>query len=302
MARSEKKYSFEEARQRLVGILPPEDFHRESQARLEARLLKRFKEAEERRKKIDPLMAALREPLVDLVKQREGYERNVSAVRELARQLAKEKLEPPKVEPVTPRIFTGSVNLTTPPPYTWPWTWSATSGSALSPNVSADNTAGTMGFFIEGGNNGGGGSASAMAAMVTYVQPMTEIGILLISSAPAFNYKWWSYNTLDSSHSSAWIGLFVIAYTLDFSEYAVPIEQQIYLWDESHSFFDSSDGQGSNSGFPLSATTIVNGDSFYQVWVVCGGTATADGYHTFWGSSAASILTVAVPAINMELY
>jgi hypothetical protein len=119
---------------------------------------------------------------------------------------------------------------------------------------------------------------------------------------PPLTTLWWTYNVFDSSHSDAWIGLYVGAYDLNSTFISAPIDQQISLWDESHNFLDNPDGSGSNSGYGLNSATFVNDQEFYEIWVWCGGSAWGDGDHTLWGSWGGSSLGVAVPWIHLEYF
>lgn len=221
-------------------------------------------------------------------------------LRELAHGLARQPLDMPSVDPgVSDRLTTGSIAITRVPPYDWPWTWSATNGSATAP-VAADQSAGTLSCF-EWSNNGGA-SAGAAAVGIYFRPPFPGVGIVSIDATPAFNYLWWTYNAFDSSHSDAWIGLYVGAYDSGGTFISAPIDQQLYLWNESHDFLSSPDGSGSNSGYPLNGATFVNGNQFYEIWVWCGGSASGDGDHTFWGSWAGSSLNVSVPSIHLEYF
>jgi hypothetical protein len=155
---------------------------------------------------------------------------------------------------------------------------------------------------LENNHDGGGGGAGAAAVGIYFRPPVPGVGILTVSAAPSFGYTWWTLNQFDSSHSDAWIGLYVGAYDLGGTFLVAPIDQQTSLWDESHDFLSSPVQSGSSSGYGLNASTFVNDQEFYEIWVWCGGSAWGDGNHTFWGSWAGSNLGVAVPWIHLEYF
>jgi hypothetical protein len=198
-------------------------------------------------------------------------------------------------------LYTGSIAATRTPPYDWPWTWSATNGDADSSSVGSNNSSGAISAFEDNGD--GGGAASGAAAVGIYFRPpLPGVGVLDVTANPVFNYSWWTYNVLDSSHSDGWVGLYVGAYALDGTFLGAPISTKSILWNESHSGFDSPDGKGSSSGYPLSCRFFVNSNEFYEIWGWCGGSSSGDGNHTFWGSWGGSSLNVTVPWIHWEYF
>jgi hypothetical protein len=46
----------------------------------------------------------------------------------------------------------------------------------------------------------------------------------------------------------------------------------------------------------------VKDDEFYEIWVWCGGAASAFGDHTFYGSRAYPSISVTVPWIHLEYF
>jgi hypothetical protein len=264
-----------------------------------AKFNKNFVESVTRRAQRESVIRPVRHQLARQAKT-EG-ENAVRTIHGLAQGLANQKLEIPRGKfKVRERLRTGSIAVTRVPPYDWPWTWNGTNDDAVA-NVGADQSAGTMACFENNGNNGGAG-ASAAAVGIFFRPPFPGVGMLNITAIPAFNYFWWTYNTFDSSHSDAWIGLYVGAFDLGGTFIGAPIDQQNYLWNESHDFLASPDGSGSNSGSALSAVTFVNGDELYEIWAWCGGSASGDGDHTFSGSYGGSSLNVAVPWIQLEYF
>lgn len=167
-------------------------------------------------------------------------------------------------------------------------------GSATA-DVSADNKNGTMSFDSWTGDNGK--TASCAVAVGSYFQPVADVGIMDVAAAPAFNYVWDSDNVFDNSHTHAFLGLYVGEYTLGGEFVRAAVDQQITLWDSG-----GGSDQGSNSGYPLFASTPVDSDHFYEIWVWAGGDAEADGWSLFWGSAALSAANLAVPSISIAAY
>ena len=60
--------------------------------------------------------------------------------------------------------------------------------------------------------------------------------------------------------------------------------------------------RGSNSGYPLSASTPVDSDHYYVIWVQAAGEAGADGWSAAWGSESNSFLNLTVPSISVHAY
>ena len=98
--------------------------------------------------------------------------------------------------------------------------------------------------------------------MGSYFQPVADVGIMDVAAAPALNYVWDSDNVFDNSHTHAFLGLYVGEYTLGGEFVRAAVDQQITLWDSG-----GGSDQGSNSGYPLFASTPVDSDHFYEIWV-----------------------------------
>jgi hypothetical protein len=264
-----------------------------------AKFQKNFVESESRRAVVEDAMRQVRLPLAAQVRA-EG-EKAVATIGRLAQNLAGQKLPVPAAPmKVRERLTTGSISITRVPPYDWPWTWNATNGDAQAV-VQTDQFDGYM--SCGEGNGGNGGAGAGAAALGVYFQPpFPGVAILNISASPAFNFIWGTYDAFASSHSDAWIGLYVGAYDLSGNFLGAPIDQQNFLWNESHDFLASPNGSGSNGGYYLNAATFVNGEEFYEIWVWCGGSASGDGDHAFWGSYGDSFLNVTVPWIQLDYF
>jgi len=280
--------------ERLIGPKPSEEFFRASRARLDALFQQKFEQREalwaERRRISEAPTALLR----NLAKDDPATERTVKEARARSKKRAQHALPTPKRAKIKSRAHLGSIDVTFVPPYTWPWQWDATTGSATA-NVSVDRNNGTMSFDAWTGDNGK--TASCAVAVGSYFQPMADVGIMDVSATPAFNYIWDSDNVFDNSHTHAFIGFYVGQYTLGGEFVQAVVDQQATLWDSG-----GGSGQGANSGASLGASTPVDNDHFYEIWVWAGGDAEADGWSAFWGSAALSALSVAVPSISVHAY
>jgi len=181
-------------------------------------------------------------------------------------------------------------------PFNFEWTGNAENGDATV-NVSAVNGTGNLSVHVDSGQDGSA-AADGKAAVGTYFRPTVANQRLDISSNPSFNYEWVAVNTWSSSHSAAFIGLYVGEYTLEGEFVQAPVDQQISLWDSTN-----GGDQGSTSGYPLSASILVDSDHFYEIWVWAGSDAEGDGWTNdfffTWGSYAASYLNVHVPSISL---
>jgi hypothetical protein len=280
--------------ERLIGPEPPEEFIRASRARLDALFQEKFTQRErlwnEQRQMSEPPTALLR----NLAKDDAATQNAVKEARARSKKLAEHPLPTPHRAKVKSRAHIGSIDITFVPPYTWQWEWSATTGSATA-TVSADAKNGTMSFDAWTGDNGK--TAACAVALGSYFHPVADVGIMDVASAPAFNYVWDSDNVFDNSHTQAFLGFYVGEYTLGGEFVRAAVDQQITLWDSG-----GGSGQGSNSGYPLFASTPVDSDHFYEIWVWSGGDAEADGWSAFWGSAALSAASLYVPYISLAAY
>ncbi|MDE3136651.1 MAG: hypothetical protein KGL59_08750 [Acidobacteriota bacterium] len=284
----------------LLGKTLPKDHIRKSRARLDAMFARRFRELnvrhKEHRAQNEVLMRALRK----LVRKDPAAAAAVTQAKKKFVALAKSPLRAPRRSKVKPRAHVGTFDMTFTPPYLWPWQSSATTGPDATSDVAVDQNAGTMSFDSWTGDNGK--TASGAVAVGVYYQPdplllCGESGVMNVSSNPAFQYLWDSSNFLDSSHTGAFIGIYVGEYTLGGDFVQAVVDQQISLWNSG-----GGSDQGANSGYPLFASTPVDTSHFYEIWVWSGGDAEADGWSAFWGSAALSSANLTVPSISIHVY
>jgi hypothetical protein len=200
----------------------------------------------------------------------------------------------------TQRVFAGSIGATIVPPYNYQWTWSATSAGATIQALSADASKGAV-LFTKQASGDDESSASARGAVGIFFRPVVTNGILRISSNPSFSYNWDTFCWHSSTHSDGFVGLYVGRYTLAGGFDGAPIDQRISLWNDDSWWYGTS-GQGSNSGFPLSAQLNVDSSHYYAIWVWCGGRDTSGGDGFWWWSTANSNFSMQVPSITWELF
>jgi hypothetical protein len=298
MATNRKSESF--PLQSLYGMEPPTaDEIRRGMSSAEEKVRAQFDQHARRQGEQAESSAALRD---EVLRERGSGAEPSAAVRrmkEAYQAVAGRTLPPPSARPDAQRIFTACVGATVVPPYNWPWTWDATSGS---PTVSAtaDEKAGTISLSTWTDLNNSS-SASAAGAVGIFFRPFTTNGILRLSSNPALNFDWGDWCAFDGAHSDGWIGLFIGEFDLSGTEVSVPIDQQITLWSDDSWWQGVGFQQGSNSGFPLSAQLNVDSNHFYEIWVWCGVDVSAAGWGTFSGSGAGADLSVSIPSITWEL-
>jgi len=197
--------------ERLIGPEPPAEFIRASRARLDALFQEKFAQRERLRDEQRRMSEAPAALLRNLAKDDAATQDAVKEARARSKKLSGRALPVPHRAKVKSRAHLGSIDITFVPPYTWPWEWSATTGSATA-DVSSDNKNGTMSFDSWTGENGK--TASCAVAVGAYFQPVADVGIMDVAAVPAFNYVWDSENVFDNSHTHAFLGIYVGEYTL----------------------------------------------------------------------------------------
>jgi hypothetical protein len=210
------------------------------------------------------------------------------------------ELPSPVWAPETQRIFTGSIGATVVPPYDYQWTWSATTAGATIQALSADSSKGAV-LFTKASFDADPASVSARGAVGIFFRPVVTNGILRISSNPSFSYMWDTFCWHSSTHSDGFVGLYVGSYTLAGGFDGARIDQKSYLWSDDSWWYGTS-GQGTNSGFPVSAQLNVDSNHYYAIWVWCGGRDTSGGDGFLWFSTANSNFSMQVPSITWELF
>jgi hypothetical protein len=272
--------------ERLIGKKPSDAFVARSRARLSVMFEQRFKDRQVQRKERRLVEHASFEVLRGLAKNDPKLAAAVANGKKHSAAHARRRLKAPKRSKVLPRQRLGSISVTFVPPF-WPWKWTATTGSA-SATANADGTGGSMNFEAYTGDDGK--TASAAAALGYYFQPPGDNGILDVTANPSYSWDWETWTVFDSANAGNFIGLYVGEYTLGGEFVQAVIDQQIAF------------GTYKSSGVPLWASTPVDSDHFYEIWVWTGGDAEADGWSEFWGSAAVSRGSVSVPSISLYYY
>jgi hypothetical protein len=283
------------------GKIPSTKVALAGMADLERELDRSFKDQARERALQQRTLAKLHAPILESV---QGSEQVAAAVRQLKADDARRgkiKLYAPEVAAVAPRIFAGSIGITFAPPYNYPWTWTAFTGSASDHSAAANRSTGAISFGLHTSNGGDAATSAGRAAVGSYFRPMTANGILRVSATPSFSYNWWTSCAFASAHSDGFIGLYVGRYTLAGGFDGAPVNQQISLWHDN-SWWSGASGSASSSGYGLSAQFNVDSSHYYQIWVWCGGYVSASGWHTFSGSGAGAYMSARVPSIHAELF
>jgi hypothetical protein len=283
------------------GKLPAARAVAAGMADLERDLDREFKERQAERERRESLLEPLHMPILEQLNDNQGV---AAAVRQLKADDArrtKVKVDAPAVDKIEPRIFSGSIGFTYAPPYNYPWTWTAFSGSASDHSATANQNTGSMGFGLHTSNGGDSATSAGRAALGSYFRPITANGILRISATPSFAYNWWTACAFASAHSDGFIGLYVGRYTLSGGFDGAPVNQTNYLWRDD-SWWSGASGTASSSGHGLFAQINVDSSHYYLIWVWCGGYVSASGWHTFSGSAAGAFMSVRVPSVHAELF
>ena len=275
----------------------PDGFAAQSQARLTAMFDARFKQQQALRAEQQLQKNFTFGFLRSLAKNDKDLTSDSQKIAAAARQkstdlanAARANIEQSKVEH-PPRV-----DITVAPPFNFQWTWNAETGDGTV-NVGATASNGNISVHVDSGQDSSA-AADGKVAVGTYFHPTVANQRLDILSTPSFNYEWVAVGTFASSHSAAFIGLYVGEYTLQGEFVQAVVDQTISLWDST-----GGGDQGSSSGYPLSASILVDSNHFYEIWVWAGSDAEGDGWTNdiffTWGSYAASYLNIHVPSISL---
>lgn len=247
----------------------------------------------EARELFDPV----REGIFDAVGRPDSLVAALESLRSSAKSF--DKGDAPPVAKEEQRLFLGSLGATLTEPFNYEWTWATSESLQIGPDPIAHATNGSMAFLMISGDNPGSGSAAC--AIGTYFRPVLDAP-LHIWSSPSYWRNWSTHSLWSPAHSEGWIGLYVGRYRLDGSFEATALDQRATLWNDTSGWLDDRPNRiGTSTAYPLSARFAVDRGHQYAIWVWCGGTIWADGWHTFSGSSAAASMHVALPSISWEL-
>jgi hypothetical protein len=256
----------------------------------------------EARKQEQAALAAAHAPLRDALASQLGDATRATAggVRALQKRRRRAKLASPSRLETEAAIWCGAVGVRRTPPYDYQWTWHAKDDSSATDAVSATASSGEESFWLV--NDDDGAHAWGACAVGVYFRPIRPTGYVHLSSTPSFTYRWYTYCTLASAHSDAWIGLYVAQYNSAGEIDRVAVDQQTRLWSDDSWAVGAGDHSGANSGYPLTAWFPVDANHWYAMWVWCGGSIYGDGSHTFWGSFGSAAMDVVVPSIDVVVY
>ncbi len=272
---------------------------KKSMAELEKVLDRRFRENHEQRVTLARAHAPLRDKLLAPLRKDSDWQKSIRNLRTVQKSFQSRRAQPPKVAKKKERVFLGSIGGTRVPPFDYPWTWSATSGSPVAV-TSADVNSGQMSVDVATNENNGS-SVSARAALGIFFSSPTEcLSHFKFWANPALSFNWWDICAFDSAHSDGFIGLYAGSYDWSGAQTGTPVDQMITLWSDD-SWWSGASNQGSNSGYSLSGDFEVDADHYYALWVWCGVNDSAAGWGTFSGSGSGSSLALTVPSISWEV-
>jgi hypothetical protein len=264
---------------------PPADFLEKSGARLNAMFQKQFDQRLAEKKDILPVHKAIFHIQRNLAKDDKNIEGVVKDLAEKSRRRGKSPIQDSTQHQFEPLQTFGL-------PFTYPWTWKATTGDGHA-NVAASNTTGKMSFDVWTED----GTAAARIALGNYFRPASGKGIMHVYANPSISLDSWAYQVFADSSTHGFIGIYIGEYTLDGAFVRVVVDQRISLWNT-----EDGDYSATNSGYSLFASTAVNSNNFYEVWVWAGGDCDGDGWSLFWGSAAGSSLQVNVPSMSIYTF
>lgn len=287
----------------IKGILghdaAPRSIIQRSMADLEKALDRRFREVHQRRMTLARAQAPLRDKLLSEARKDPAWANSIRKLRGLDKSLHSARVLPPKLVKKRERVFLGSIGGTRVPPFDYPWTWSAATGTSTV-SKSADVNGGQMSVSIHTDFDNSS-SVSARAGLGIFFSSPTEcLSHFKFWANPALNFNWRDVCDFDSAHSDGFIGLYAAAYDWAGGQTDTPVDQMISLWSDD-SWWSGASDQGSNSGYPLSGDFEVDADHYYALWVWCGVNGSAAGWGTFSGSGSGSSLSLTVPSISWEV-
>jgi len=281
------------------GLAPSQAVARRAKARKQKELSADFGRQEALRAKHAGIMDRVNAPML---RARGGNAETVRAVASLE-SLAREMRRRPSVRPAVvvqkPRIV-ADLGATVVPPYDFQETLVSSTGAPFN-GSSANKATGQITSFIDA-DSANASSETLTAAVGIFFHPPTDCsGTLSISTTLSFTFNWATYCSFASAHSDGWVGLSVEQFDLAGLPAGVLVDQKIFLWADNSWWTGAGYSSGSNNAFPLMAQCTVDNQHLYHLWVRCGGSISAGGWHGGFGSDAWSRIFGAVPSITWEL-
>jgi len=237
-----------------------------------------------------------------LAKDDDSLQKKYFLAKDKAIQLAKDGIDrgsEPRKRVDKPRDDTSSDGTWTvrtfTPPYDWPFHWSTASrGNETLPTVEATAGAKTGDMAIAVRNfSDEDYSCDATVAVGSFFQPNQSNATMHISSQPSISYFYEVFAPVAHGHAHAFMGIYVGEHSVATGKFeGAVVDQKINLWD-----LDLSDRfSGGIDVFSLTASTPVDNEHFYEVWVWAGGDTEVGSFEFPWVESN---LKFHVPSISI---
>lgn len=281
------------------GLSPSQAVARRAKAAKQKELSANFARQEALRLRHARIMARVHAPMLEACGGDAEVVRSVASLKSLARQMRRRPLARPVVPVHKPRIV-ADLGATVVPPYDFQEMLASSMGMPRNTS-SADKTTGQITSVLDADSRNAS-SETLTAAVGIFFHPPTDCsGTLSISATLSFTFDWATYCAFASAHSDAWVGIAVERFDMAGLPTGVLVDQQIFLWADNSWWTGAGYSSGSNNAFPLSAQCTVDNQHVYHVWVRCGGSISAGGWHGGFGSDAWSHIFASVPSITWEL-
>lgn len=242
-----------------------------------------------------------------LVKQDPAFGRKAKAQKERwaalqrreARRRRRVRLPVAKVDP---HVFTGSIGGVQAPAYHYDWNWFSSNGHVDSKTHTANRNTGALDMDTYLGGSRGAASIDLRTAVGFYIRPLTDTGLLRVDTSPAYALSLRTFSYLQSSSSSAWLGLYIGEYAVGSNTFlGAKVASQNSLGSVS-TWWSGSTVTRSSSGYGMSSTVHVDSSHWYAVWVWAGIRGSVGGDGWLWNSGIRSSLDVTVPSFTWTLY
>jgi len=281
------------------GLSPSQTVVRRAKAAKQKELSASFAIQEVLRSRHARIMDRVHSPMLEALGRDTKVVRAVASLKSAARQMRRRPLARPLVPVHKPRIV-ADLGATVVPPYDFQETLVSSTGAPFN-GSSADKTTGQITSFIDADSRNPS-SETLTAAVGIFFHPPTDCsGTLNLSATLSFTYNWATYCAFASAHSDGWVGISVERFDMAGFPAGVLVDQQIFLWADNSWWTGAGYSSGSNNALPLSAQCTVDNQHTYHVWVRCGGSISAGGWHGGFGSDAWSRIFGSVPSITWEL-
>jgi hypothetical protein len=228
-----------------------------------------------------------------------------AAARELMRLEAAERREP--VPRPQTRVPAAAIPAAVPghdqlaptslgPPYAFSWPWTAeTGGGDAVAQLDPQAAPGTM--YVRATWNSGSTTASAWMVEGHFFQATSQLAV--VSALPSVWYDWYFACYFQAAHTDGAIGMFVGAYDPQWVWLGVLVDVPAgNMWSHSGSALDSSQNNGSVTGYPLSAVAAVLEPGFHYAVGVKIGVDASSNFGGIFSSDASGIISACPPSIT----